>query len=207
MSKGKPILDNDQSARFAKWIARLEQHSEAYRSAFGQLDEGALNWKPSAKDWSVGQCIDHVIVTNQIYKPIFDRVISGDRRKRLFERFTPAADFFGDFLLKIVSPTNARKTKTMPVFEPATSDVPADIVEQFASHQEVLIGWYRQLEDADLRQVVTSPASGAIIYRLEKVLEILPAHEERHFLQAGRLLRAYEEATGKRASTTGSRIP
>ena len=35
------------------------------RRAFGQLSAEQVNWKPSEAEWSIGQCLDHLIISNR----------------------------------------------------------------------------------------------------------------------------------------------
>ena len=52
-------------------LKTLDRMTSEYQRDLGQLSSTQLNWKPDPKSWSVGQCIDHVIVTNELYFSIF----------------------------------------------------------------------------------------------------------------------------------------
>lgn len=53
------------------------------QEVFGNLDLGQLNWKPSAEEWSVAQCFDHLIVTNTDYFPLIKKIAGGQHKPRL----------------------------------------------------------------------------------------------------------------------------
>ena len=38
-----------------------------------------INWKPDAGVWSVGQCLQHLLVANEVYQPAISRALD-DRR-------------------------------------------------------------------------------------------------------------------------------
>lgn len=161
------------------------------REVFGRLSPTQLNWKPSAEQWSVGQCFDHLIVTNRTFFPALDKVAAGTFKSSLWGRVSPLSGFFGRFILKALDPEKGRKTKAPRVFEPKQSDVAADIIQQFAAHQQELSARMRATAGADLRGLkVTSPVSPVATYSLLDAYRIVVAHERKHFEQARRLTRA-----------------
>jgi hypothetical protein len=161
------------------------------REVFGRLSEAQLNWKPSAEQCSVGQCFDHLIVTNRCFFRDMERVAAGEYRSSLWGRVSPLSGFFGRFILKALDPEKGRKTKAPRVFEPAASDVAADVIERFAAHQEELSGHMRATSGRDLRGLkVTSPVSPVATYSLLDAYRIVVAHERKHFEQARRVTRA-----------------
>ena len=121
------------------------------REVFCGLSLSQLNWKPSAQQWSVGQCLDHLIVTNRCFFPDIERVAAGTYKTNLWGRVSPLSGFFGRFILKSLDPEKGRRTKAPRVFEPAQSDVAPDVLEQFTAHQEELATRMRATAGADLR--------------------------------------------------------
>ncbi|HWS90674.1 MAG TPA: DinB family protein [Pyrinomonadaceae bacterium] len=161
------------------------------REVFGGLSAAQLNWKPSAEQWSVGQCFDHLIVTNTCFFPDMERVAAGTYKPSLWGRVSPLSGFFGRFILKSLDPEKGRKTRAPRVFEPTQSDVAADVIERFAAHQDDLVNHMRATADADLRGLkVTSPVSPVATYSLLDAYRIVVAHERKHFEQARRVTQA-----------------
>src|ERR1051325_5536089 len=137
------------------------------REVFGGLSEAQLNWKPSAGQWSVGQCFDHLILTNSCFCPATERAAAGTYGSSLWGRVSPLSGFFARFILKALDPEKGRKTKAPRVFEPKQSDVAADVIQKFAAHQEELSTRMRATAGADLRGLkVTSPVSPIATYSL-----------------------------------------
>lgn len=158
------------------------------REVFGGLSAAQLNWKPSEREWSVGQCFDHLIVTNRTFFPDIERVAAGAHKAGLWARVSPLSGFFAGFILKSLDPAAGKKTKAPRVFRPASSDVGADVIERFASHQEELAAKMRATAGADLRRtMVTSPVSPVATYSLLDAYRIVVAHERKHFEQARRV--------------------
>ena len=169
-------------------IDRLNAITADVRTSFGGFDEEQLNWKPSSESWSVAQCLDHLITSNATYFPTLEGVASGTFKPGAWTRVPFAADLFGRMIKKAVHPDNVKKYKTMPVFEPARSEIPASVVEDFAGQQEKLKVIFEKLDDQELlSKKISSPASGLITLRVADALEILALHERRHFNQAVRV--------------------
>lgn len=169
-------------------VAELQVVAADASKVFGGLSATQLNWKPSAEQWSVGQCFDHLIVTNRCFFPDMERVASGKYRSSLWGRVSPLSGFFGRLILKALDPEKGRRTKAPRVFEPARSDVAADVIKSFAAHQEELSTKMRATAAADLRGLkVTSPVSPVATYSLLDAYRIVVAHERKHFEQARRV--------------------
>lgn len=170
--------------------------SEA-REVFGALNEAQLNWKPSAERWSVGQCFDHLINTNSTFFADMERVAAGTYKSSAWARVSPLSGFFAGMILRALDPVKGRKSKAPRVFEPTKSDVDADVLEKFASHQGELVRRMRATAGVDLRRtMVTSPVAAVATYSLLDAYRIVVAHERKHFEQARRVT---EEAGFPRA--------
>ena len=158
------------------------------REVFGGLSAAQLNWKPSAEQWSVGQCFDHLIKTNSTFFPDMRRVAAGTYKSSLWGRVSPLSGFFGRFILKSLDPEKGRRTKAPRVFEPAKSEVAADVIVKFVRHQSEVSQLMRETAGADLRGLkVTSPVSPVATYSLLDAYRIVVAHERKHFEQARRV--------------------
>jgi hypothetical protein len=168
--------------------ARIDEVTRKASEEFGSLTASQLNWKPSEKNWSIAQCLDHIIVSNETYFPQLETVIDGRWRNSFRQNLPLLPKLWGKMILNGVSPDSKRKSKTFKVFEPASSGIPVTILKEFASHNQTLKGFMEKSSRANLdRIVLSSPASTMIIYSLRNTFLILTAHEERHFLQAKRV--------------------
>jgi hypothetical protein len=162
-------------------------------AAFGQLSPGQLNWKRSAGEWSIGQCLDHLILTNQPYFPLVEKIVAGEHRRTLWERMPLLPVLFGRLVRGAVKPESARKVKARKAFEPATSAVDPQIVSRFVQHQEQLTRLMKASEGLQLeRIIITSPVMSLVTYSLLDGYRIIVTHERRHLLQAGRVRAAAE---------------
>lgn len=173
--------------------SRIDNVTESAGKEFGALTASQLNWKPSENKWSIAQCLDHIIVSNETYFPQLETIISGRWRNSFWQNMPIIPKMWGKMLIKSVSPEIVRKTKTSKVFYPVSSGIPLSIIKEFTSHNHTLKEFIEKSHNANLDKIViTSPVSGFITYSLHDAFIILVSHEERHFLQAKRV----KESTG-----------
>ena len=174
----------------------LANTADDAREAFGSLSPEQLNWKPAADSWSVAQCLDHLIKTNNEMRPIIEAKLRGEPNS-FWEKVSPLSGFFGGFLKKsLVNDAKKFKAPTKEIVPP--SDVDADIVEQFCRHQQEVIDQVDALGKLDWdRTVITSPFLKLMTYRLGDALDIMIEHEKRHIRQAKRVVAAEGFPGGK----------
>jgi hypothetical protein len=171
-------------------VEELQAVAEDARKVFGGLSPAQLNWKPSAERWSVGQCFDHLIVTNRSFFPAMERVAAGTFKSDLWARVSPFSGFFGRYILGALDPSQGKKIKAPRAFLPASSDVDAEVIGRFVGNLSEVSARMRATEGVDLsRIVVTSPAVAFVTYSLRDVYRIFVAHARSHFEQARRVTR------------------
>ncbi len=178
------------STRIDHVVSDLEQVTRNIQAAFGHLSHDQLNWQPTSTRWSIAQCLEHLITTNQLYFPMLTAVATGIPTPTAWERYSPLSGLFGWILVRSVDPMSTRKLKTLARAEPSRSGIDADIVDRFIRHQDELIGLVRRIpEERDLaRTIVTSPLARWVTYSLNDCLTILSLHEQRHAQQARRVV-------------------
>ena len=168
-----------------QWEQELDSLTREYREAFESLSPQQLNTRPQSTSWSIGQIISHVIQVNETYYPIFNQLEAGTYSPPFHGQFGGLVRMFGNLILNSVEPSRKKKSKTLPLWEPATVPVADDLLLQFSAHQEALLAHLNRCEKyASAGAVIHSPASKAIVYRLDKAIEIILTHERRHLNQA-----------------------
>jgi len=167
----------------------LDAVSTDVQQEFGSFSSEQLNWKPSADRWSVAQCLDHLIIGNKAFFPILESIVNGKKRTVVMERLPVLPGIWGKLLIKSLNPKNPRKMKAPPTFQPASSELPQNIVDQFVSQQGEFGAWMDKTKDLDLeRTIITSPALKLITYSVMDAYRFLVLHEQRHFQQAKRVV-------------------
>ncbi len=177
----------------------FEQRIEQAIVDLKQADEDIINllhshkellWKPTPDRWSAAQCVEHIVVSNGRYFPVFDQKLSVQSNKHNNQKpYKPT--FWGKMIYNAVDPDQMerRKSKTQKIFKPQpTVEIPT-LIRRFEQSQEQLLGYMHRVLDADATQKISSPISKIIRYSLADTLAILSKHEIRHHRQALNVLK------------------
>lgn len=171
--------------------AELQKISAGAQEKFGSLSPAQINWRPPDGGWSVGQCFEHLIITNELYFPAIRKVIDGTHRNNFFSKIPFSVDLIAALMKNSLKPEQKRKMKTFKMFEPAASEVAATVIDDFAENQRKIIDMIAAVKDADADKIkIPEPLHRALNLRLSDAFEILALHEKRHFQQAEKVAQA-----------------
>lgn len=161
------------------------------KRAFGTLSARQINWRPSEGEWSIGQCFDHLIISNRPFFPIIEEILRGEKRARLRERIPVLPALFGKLLIKTLRADSGRKVKARMAFSPSSSRLDPAIVASFLEQQDRLLRLVEASRGLNLESItITSPVAGLVTYSLMDAYRIIVVHEQNHFVQARRALEA-----------------
>src|SRR5262245_15508046 len=101
------LQDSDLSTVLAE--GRLV--ADETRRAFGRLSAAQVNWTPRAGEWSIGQCFDHLIISDRPYFQIIEEIREGRRRQRAWERMPLLPRFFGKLIINTLRPDSDGRSR------------------------------------------------------------------------------------------------
>jgi len=174
----------------ASWAERLVSELDAADEAARALTEGLtaeqLNWQPAAGVWSVGQCLEHLSIFNELYLPPIAKALAG-KAKGAVEEITPG--WFGRFFIhNFVEPSTSQKKAGAPKKIVPGSRVEISVVDRFAASNRLAREVIRQAREYNVNQIrFRNPLIPAIWFTTGTGLEIVSGHERRHLLQAQRV--------------------
>lgn len=169
-------------------LNRFEHLKTEVSGYFGSLDKTQLAWKPAANNWSIAECLKHIITSNETYFPVFDKILAG-QQPGFWERWNPLSRSIGKNMVKTLSKNVSRKFKSPQLFLPGKIIVDNDILKDFSEHQDKLMEKIRGLSHFEVKKIiVSSPVSPLITLPLADCIEVLAGHEERHIVQAVRVM-------------------
>ena len=168
-------------------VKELESVSEDVKGSFDSLSPEQLNWRPAPDSWSVAQCLDHLIKSNEEFYPELDGLAAGTRKNTLWQNWSPLSSIAGRFLVSTLK-KDGSKVKTNQKMTPPSSIAP-DIIDRFLQHQSEFAAKIRSTGGSEWRKVVlTSPFVKIMTYRMDVGLQALIEHEKRHVRQAKRIV-------------------
>lgn len=169
-------------------INKLHDNTVLFLDAFGELNDKQLLWKPNEHSWSIAENIEHLIIINESYFPIFDSVYENNYTMPFLSKFSFIPSFFGTLILKSVQIDRKQKVKTFPIWEPKGSYT--NILSVFIEHRTKFEQKIERIQDRKLEKIIiSSPANKHIIYPLSMALDIIFMHEKRHLNQAKEVLK------------------
>jgi len=169
-------------------LAEASRIAEETKRVFGGLSGEQVNWKPGAGEWSIGQCFDHLVISNRPYVQIFEEILAGQRRSRVWERMPLLPHLFGRLLITTLRPDSGRRVKARPAFYPSSSHIAPAIIGTFLAQQEQLLGLMNASRNLDLDAItITSPVARFVTYSLMDTCRIIVVHEQNHYVQAARV--------------------
>ncbi len=160
------------------------------RTRFSGLDGPSLNWAPVAGKWSVGRCLDHLIVANGLYLERIEPAMAEARARGLTDPGLYRGGAFGQWFRRQMEPGRGR-FKVPRVFRPTDGEVSEFIVDSFLTQQEEVKAVIERGRDLDLAAIkIPSPVTAMLRFRVGDALGIVVAHERRHIAQAERVAAA-----------------
>jgi hypothetical protein len=172
------------------WHQRLSAEFDAADSRAIQLAQSLtltqLNWKPSPAAWSVGQCLEHLAVSNEVYGAAIAEALTR-APKGVAQEITPGW-FARWFIREYIAPTGkGTRHKAPPKIRPVP-DVDASILQRFLDTNRQARDLVERARDVDVNRVrFRNPFVSWIRFTVGTGLEILSKHEQRHLQQAERV--------------------
>ncbi|MEM6263714.1 MAG: DinB family protein [Bacteroidota bacterium] len=164
---------------------RIRQVSDKVQTQFAPLPPSVLGLRPAPTVWSIAENIQHLIIVNNSYRPVFESLHAGTLRLPFIAKINPLVRFMGKSILSSVKPDNKKPIKTFPIWEPEIQEVDQGLLERFEEMQAWLSESLTDLEPIIVQNpVIYSPANKNIVYHLQTAFDIIVSHEERHLAQA-----------------------
>ena len=148
-----------------------------------------LNWRPAPGQWSVGQCLEHLLISNRVYLPPIAKALEGRTKSRV-EDVTPG--WFGRWFIRTqIDPSTQRRRGRAPGKIAPSLDVETSVVQEFVRSNDDARDLVRRASDYDVNRIrFVNPFVGLIRFTVGTGIEIVWRHQRRHLLQAERVTQA-----------------
>lgn len=172
------------------WSIRLAfelvANDQTAQSLIAGLTEEQLNWRPAPGSWSVGQCLEHLCITNEAYLPAISAALQG-KPDAPVEQIRPGW-FARWFLRRFIEPSPNSKRAPAPAKIRPTGHVQLSVLDRFLSGNRACRELIIQARAKDVNRVrFGNPLVPGIRFTVGTGLEIIAGHERRHLLQAERV--------------------
>lgn len=179
------------SAWPARLIPQLEAADERARALFTGISQEQVNWQPQPGSWSVGQCLEHLCLTNELYLSSMSASLAG-KAPGTAEEITPGW-FARWFLNSFVEPSSNGKRARAPKKIVPASRVELSILDRFVRSNENVRDMIRSAAGYDVNRIrFKNPFLPLVRFTVGTGLEAICKHERRHLLQAERVANSPE---------------
>lgn len=187
----------------ARQLVSLRAECAAVRAAFVALDERVsdADWarRPSQAEWSIAECIAHLVLTSAAMVPRLRAAIAGAPTFAPGEARAYRGTLVGHLLASMVGPVRIfagmklGRVATPPPFVPGSTEARATVRVEFLRWLDEEQRLVQEAEGRAIDRVrIESPFRSGTFYDGYSGLLILPRHEMRHLVQAQRALEALQ---------------
>jgi hypothetical protein len=171
------------SIRLAFELSANDQDAQALASG---LTAEQLNWQAALDSWSVGQCLEHLCITNEVYLRSISAAVE-EKPDSPVEQIT-LGRFGRWFIRRFVEPSpNSKRVPAPRKIRPGTR-VDVAVLGRFLSGNRACRELIVRTHGKDVNRIrFWNPLVPGIRFTVGTGLEIIASHERRHLLQAERV--------------------
>jgi hypothetical protein len=167
-------------------ISELNAADERATTLAKTLTVRQLNWKPRPEVWSVGQCLEHLCVANEVYLEAIAKSLV-QRQHAVVPDITPGR-FSRWFIRNYIQPSSETKRGRAPRKIAPGAEVRPDILDRFLRSNATAREVIDRAKHYDVNRIrFRNPFVPVIRFTVGTGLEIISKHEARHLLQAERI--------------------
>jgi hypothetical protein len=175
------------------WSVRLIDELNAMDQRATALVRGLspeqLNWRPAEDIWSVGQCLQHLYVANEVYLPSIASALENRSR-------SPVQDICPGwvgrwFIRNYIEPSSQSRRARAPKKITPAQRIDPSILDLFLRSNEAARDFIRRAGGYDVNRIrFRNPFVPLLRFTVGTGLEIVSKHQLRHLLQAERVRRS-----------------
>ncbi|MCK0146242.1 DinB family protein [Arenibacter sp. F26102] len=168
-------------------LERSQEH-QTKAEHFKNLPLETLNWKASPESWSILECLEHLNRYGDFYIPEIEKQLIASRH-RPSEKFK--SGWLGNYFANTMLPKEKlNRMKTFKAMDPIGSTLDKGVLTKFITQQQALINLIELASQVDLTKTKTGISiSKWIKLRLGDTFRVVIYHNQRHMVQAGRVLK------------------
>jgi hypothetical protein len=169
-------------------IAELDTADERANKLTIGLTTEQLNWQPEPGVWSIGQCLEHLCITNEAYLPAMSSSLLGKPISAV-QDITPG--WFGRwFISTYIEPSRQTKHVRAPKKIVPGARVECSVLDRFLRSNQAARELIHHAREYDVNRIrFKNPLIPVLRFTVGTGLEIVSGHERRHLLQAERVRR------------------
>ena len=166
-------------------VNQFERSKQELKELVNGLTEEQVNKKPSKGGWSIGECVDHLIVTGKDYTNQIERGLKKAQQKNLMLKSGYKFSWLGRSFIKNIEPPVKRRFKVPARWMPDSKLTMKILIEEYYSLQDRYIDLLNDSKAFDILKVkLPSPATSLLRFSIYEMFAVNAAHQRRHLWQA-----------------------
>jgi len=166
-------------------VSQFERSKQELNELLSGLTEEQFNKKPASGGWSIGECVDHLIVTGKDYTNQIERGLKKAQQKNLHLKSAYRFSWLGRSFIKNVEPPVKRRFKNPARWAPDPKLPMQKIIEDYNILQERYVDLLNKSKGWDILKVkLPSPATSLLRFSIYEMFAVNAAHQRRHMWQA-----------------------
>ena len=151
-----------------------------------ELTPQQLNWRRRPDEWSVGQCLEHLYITNELYLRPMSTSLKG-RQPVVVQEITPG--WLGRwFIRNYIEPSSKMKRARAPRKIRPGLQIEPSVLDRFLISNHTARQLIHRAMNQDVNHIrFRNPFISVIRFSVGTGFEILSKHQQRHLLQAERI--------------------
>jgi len=172
------------------WSVRLATdllaNDETAKKLLSGLSPEQLNWQPTPGSWSVGQCLEHLCLMNEVYLPPISAAFK-EKADSPVEQITPGW-IAGWFIRNFAEPVSGGWRVRAPAKIKPGPRVEVSVLGRFLSGNQSCRDVVVRARSKNVNRIrFWNPFIPGLRFTVGTGLEIMVRHERRHLLQAERV--------------------
>jgi hypothetical protein len=132
----------------------VQAHLDEVLRDYSVINERQLNWTVHPDRWSIGQCLDHLVVMDRRYLDRLVPAVAGARARRRLGTGPYPGSAFGRWFTRQVGPMATPKTAPAQVAPSQSEGVPADVADRFMRNERDLLALLEDARVDDMHRVL-----------------------------------------------------
>jgi hypothetical protein len=177
-------------------IAELYAADQKAKELAFDLSPEQLNWHPRPGAWSVGQCLEHLCIANEVYLPAISASLVGKPEGAVQD--ITLGWFARWFIRSYIEPSARSKRARAPKKIVPGTQVEPSVLDRFLRSNQAARELVHRARDYDVNHVrFKNPFIPLLRFTAGTGLEIVSKHEGRHLLQAERVKQSADFQAGE----------
>ncbi len=167
---------------------QFEEIADQAETLVRGLSEAQFNWRPQPDDWSIQECLGHLVIVGHVEVRLLETAIQTARQRGLRGTGPFRYGVLERYILRQTEPPVRRKYSSPARFRPVHGQPVTAILPTFLHLQSQFARMVSESQDLDLARVkVATPISRWFKLSLGTTFAQTAAHERRHLEQARRV--------------------